>query len=261
MQYSLLIVAALYQLVTKGEKFLSDSKLPVCDKESREGFSSIQSGSVSGSMSVKFNDTERLLRTVMATFKPNYADMKFEQANNILGQLNTLKESKFWEEHKNVSVISSSYSPESKEFSFYALSMNYLNNGKKESYRKSEYESTVQFAGFKRFQSTSYYAGEEISEDTYLDGQTNEDPDEIISALQISLLPFVFTKNDEFMDKIIMPIVDVSIKQIEKGELPYGVTEANKEDVKQKLLSIVKDGFPMSLNSSSVTSSLNEKCK
>ena len=63
------------------------------------------------------------------------------------------------------------------------------------------------------------------------------------------------------MERVIMPIVEISIKQIEKGDLPYGVNETNKEDVKKKLLSIVNDGFPMEISSYSISQSLNEKCK
>ena len=257
MRASLLIVAALYQLVSKGEKFLSDSKLPVC--ENIEGFQNINAGSTFGSFNLKKIHVERYFKQKMTQAPSKSEEMKIEQANNILLQMSSALDSKFWETNKNMTIISSSYTPESKEFSFYLLNLFY--NKSRDIYIASESTSRTKFAGFKRFQSTSYFTGEESSDSSFLDNETTADPDELIAALQISLLPYVLFNNNDFMERVIMPIVEISIKQIEKGDFPYGVNEANKEDVKQKLLSIVNDGFPMEINSYSISQSLNEKCK
>jgi hypothetical protein len=259
MRTSLLIVAALYELVTAGEKFLSKSTLPVCNGSNPQAFKELFSSATSQQYSFKKENMDDSIRRKMSAICDYFEDMKIEQVNEILNQFSVLKKSKFWEEDKNASLISTSYSPDTKKFSFYSF---FAYPNKKEGVYSSGYlAATVRFEGFQRFQATSIYTIDRYSETSTLDDERYaENVDNLVGAIQISLLPIVLFYNNDVFQTLISPIVKTSINAIDNGKLPYGVTEENKASVREKLLSIQTNGFP-SFSDKLFYDALDEKCK
>jgi len=259
MQGSLLIVAALYQLATLGGKFLANNKLPVCQGSNKDYFDAISTSTTFSEMTIKKEKVDDLIKKKMNLISTPIKDMKIDQANNILNNFDSLRNTKFWENGNNATLISTSYSPDTKKFTFYSLYLAGKNNGAL--YSIADSHGSVSFEGFERFQSTAIFTDGTYSETSYYDNQSPSiDAEKAISAIQISVLPFTLFNNEKFINNVIHPIARISIEAINRGEYPYGVTEENKEAVKQKLELIQKEGFT-SLTSDSISEALKEKCK
>jgi len=259
MGVSLLIVAAIYELLTAGEKFLSKSTLPICSGSNPQSFKSISGSFRFSNLTVNKTSMRKFINYKMSEIDSYFEDMRIDQANDILNQFSALQNSEFWQYDKNVSLISTSYSPDARKFSFYSFSSHPYTKVMNR-YVVDVFGTTISFEGYERFQTTSFYTIDEYRETSTIEkAESAEDIDKVVGAIQISLLPLILFDNKRFVQNVIGPIVKTSINAINSGKLPYGVTNENKENVKEKLLSIETNGLSLSPNALSLA--IDEKCK
>ncbi|EAY05889.1 hypothetical protein TVAG_353290 [Trichomonas vaginalis G3] len=249
---SLLIVAALYELMNKGAKFFSDSTLPVCSGNNVASFEKINVSPSSSSMVITKSKVPTYINRRKQNLPNSLPPLLKDQIDTILNQFNEL--SKIDLSEKSASIYYSFYSPESNRFGFYCHTFTPVTTKTGiPGVRIEEIRVISEFEGFHRFASSTF-----VSQDKFTDSSSSDDldTDGIIGSIQFSLIPISLTTDNL---KFLEPIAKAAIEQIDAKNYPTGVTEANAEVVKQKLNQMITDGFKINL--SNLKDAANQKCK
>lgn len=240
---SLLIVAAIYELVNKGNKFFTGTKLPVCTGDNVEGFQKISNSFSSSTTPIGAAKMEQYIERITSRIPNFYPKLLKDQVDSILTQYDQLKSSKFWLKKEPAYMYSCVYSPEDKKFSFVAKIFTPKSNEKGDYYQVKDMSVATEFDGFKRFSYTSSIVNNEISDATSSDVLDNAD---VISSIQFALIPAALTTSSDDLVTIFKPIIEASIANIDAEKYPYGVNADNAASVKTKLQGILANGFQLS---------------
>ena len=258
---SVLLIAALSNLMSKGNTtFAGNNLLDVCSSSNKYAFANIQSTTKFTKMAASKEKEGAYFRQQMARIPTSLPDMIKFQADNIIQGFLKGDESKFWENDQNFSLISSSYSPDTKKFAVYSYSAYPTSSSTgRAGYSNSYLSISTSYDFPHRFQSTTISDGSTMSESTTLSLATQDDINRAIGAIQISLLPLVLTSDKTSLNTHFLPIVKSAISAIDSGDYPYGVTQENAETVKANLNKILNEGF--SLSAFEIQYQIDKQCK
>ena len=263
MSSSLLIVAALYELMSNGNSLFAEksSLIDACSNSNKNSFTKFYSTISDSSMTVSATKQSDYINRIITKLPIKFPDMIKSQADDVLQQFKAAQDSKFWESNGNASVISSHYSPEEKMFRTMIWTATPVTNNEKLGYRNQEFSCAVSYNYPNRFQTTVFSDGNTASQSSTLlsSSSTETQIEKALGALELTLLPFTLVNNNERIQQWFTPLVNAAIKEIDSGNLPYLVTEENKATVKENLQELLNKGFNININD--IQQQVNQKCK